>query len=48
MTLTIDRPHTVDPELAVAALTTIAERRTRPTLHFVFRVLVDAEKRNLT
>jgi hypothetical protein len=28
MSLTIGRPHTVDPELAVAALTYIAERQT--------------------
>ena len=48
MTRTIGRPPTVDPELAVAALTYIAERRTRPTLHSVFKVLYDAEKRHLT
>jgi hypothetical protein len=48
MSLTIGRPHTVDPELAVAALTYIAERQTRPTLHSVFKVLYDAEKRHLT
>jgi hypothetical protein len=47
MTLTIGRPHSVDPELAVAALTYIAERQTRPTLHSVFKVLYDAEKRHL-
>ncbi len=48
MTLTIGRPHvSVDPELAVAALTYIAERQARPTLHSVFKVLYDAEKRHL-
>lgn len=48
MTLTIGRSHAVDPELAVAALTYIAERQTRPTLHSVFKVLYEAEKRHLT
>jgi hypothetical protein len=47
MPLTIGRSHTVDPELAVAALTYIAERQARPTLHPLFRVLYDAEKRHL-
>ncbi|MFU8887923.1 MAG: hypothetical protein ACNA8N_04905 [Trueperaceae bacterium] len=48
MTLAIGRPHTVDSDLAVAALTYIAERQTRPTLHSVFKVPYDAEKRHLT
>jgi len=47
MTLMIGQPHAVDPELAVAALTYIAERQARPTLHSVFKVLYDAEKRHL-
>jgi len=48
MTLTIGRSHhSVDVELAVAALTYIAERQARPTLHSVFKVLYDAEKRHL-
>lgn len=48
MTFTMGRPHlSVDPDLAVAALTYIAERQARPTLHSVFKVLYDAEKRHL-
>jgi hypothetical protein len=49
MTLTVGRTHaTIDAEMAVAALTYIAERQARPTLHSVFKVLYDAEKRHLT
>jgi len=48
MTLAIGRPHTVDSDLAVAALTYIAARQTRPTAHSVFKVPYDAEKRHLT
>lgn len=48
MTVTIGRTHaTIDAEMAVAAVTYIAERQARPTLHSVFKVLYDAEKRHL-
>jgi hypothetical protein len=48
MTLTIGRPHVrFDAELAVAALTNIAERQARPTSRSVLEVQYDADERHL-